>query len=123
MVSTRDGTGTEYTIPVATVSEANRRDHWRTKAKRARLQRWDAYHVTRLHHRPLTSPCVVHLTRVSARFLDCDNLAGAMKAVRDGIADALGIDDRDPRCRWEYAQVKRAKTNCVRVVITTEPAA
>jgi len=27
-----------------------------------------------------------------------------MKHPRDAIAEALGIDDRDPRVLWEYAQ-------------------
>jgi len=26
--------------------------------------------------------------------------------LRDGVADYLGIDDRDPRVVWEYAQAK-----------------
>jgi hypothetical protein len=29
-----------------------------------------------------------------------------MKGIRDGVADAYGIPDNDPRIRWEYAQEK-----------------
>jgi hypothetical protein len=36
--------------------------------------------------------------------LDSDNLPVSMKHVRDGIADAMGVDDRDERVTWEYAQ-------------------
>jgi len=43
---------------------------------------------------------VALLVRESMRALDGDNLAGALKAVRDGVADALGIDDRNPRVTW-----------------------
>jgi hypothetical protein len=49
---------------------------------------------------------VVTITRVSPRLLDDDNLRGALKAVRDGIADALGVDDRDERVRWRYRQIR-----------------
>lgn len=38
--------------------------------------------------------------------LDDDNLAGSAKSLRDGIADRLQIDDRDPRVQWKYAQRK-----------------
>ena len=48
--------------------------------------------------------CVVTITRIAPRALDDDNLAASAKHVRDGIADAMGLDDRDPRVRWRYAQ-------------------
>lgn len=47
---------------------------------------------------------VVKLTRVAPRELDCDNLRGALKGCRDGVADWLCINDRDRRVRWEYDQ-------------------
>lgn len=43
---------------------------------------------------------VVRLVRVAPRQLDSDNAASAAKSVRDGVADALGVDDRDPRVVW-----------------------
>ena len=43
---------------------------------------------------------VVRITRVSPRRLDGDNATAAAKSVRDGVADALGVDDRDPRVEW-----------------------
>ncbi len=52
-------------------------------------------------------PATITLTRLAPRILDCDNLRGALKAVRDGIADWLGVDDGDPRLTWEYGQEKR----------------
>ena len=51
-----------------------------------------------------TLPAVVTLTRYSAGTLDDDNLRGALKAVRDGIADALGVPDNDPRIYFAYGQ-------------------
>jgi len=47
---------------------------------------------------------VVRLVRRAPRRLDGDNLAGALKSVRDGVADALGVDDRNPRVRWVVDQ-------------------
>lgn len=87
-------------LPILTVSEANRRDHWRVRAKRAKSQRRTAAVLVPA----FGLPCVVTLTRVASRALDDDNLRGAMKAVRDGIADRLGVDDRDARVAWQYAQ-------------------
>lgn len=46
----------------------------------------------------------VTLTRVSPRRLDGDNLASAFKAVRDGVADALGRNDGDSEIDWRYEQ-------------------
>ena len=38
--------------------------------------------------------------------LDSDNLASSLKAVRDGVADAMGVDDGCSRIQWCYAQRK-----------------
>lgn len=67
---------------------------------------------------PHPLPCVVRMTRVAPRSLDDDNLSSGFKALRDGIADRLGVKDNDPRVRWEYAQVRgRAKEYAARVMI------
>ena len=76
----------EFTVPVRTVSEANGRDHWRVKAKRTKQHRRWAAALCPRH----ALPCVVTMTRLSAGELDDDNLRSALKAVRDGIADAPG---------------------------------
>ena len=50
-------------------------------------------------------PCTVLLVRVApSNGLDSDNLQGALKACRDGVAEWLGVDDRDPRVAWRYDQ-------------------
>ena len=50
---------------------------------------------------------VCHVVRVAPRLLDQhDNLAASAKAVIDGIADGLGINDRDPRVEWVVSQEK-----------------
>lgn len=59
-------------------------------------------------------PCaIVRIVRVAPRQLDSDNAESAAKSVRDGIADALGVHDRDPRVVWLVDQ-ERGQA-CVRV--------
>lgn len=89
-------------LPLRTVSEMNVRTHWATRAKRTKTARRTAAALC-----PAASlPCAVYLTRYSAGTLDDDNLRSALKAVRDGIADKLGVPDNDPRVEWHYEQAK-----------------
>ena len=80
--------------------------HWSTRFRWARTQKAIAYWMTKAQCvRPKTWPLVVTLTRIapSAIRLDDDNLRGALKSVRDGIAAALGVDDGDTKkIIWEY---------------------
>ena len=102
------------TLPIHTVSEANRRDHWRVRAKRARLHRKTAAALVPR----FALPCIVTLTRVGVRVLDSDNLQGALKHARDGVADRLGVPVNDPRIEWRYGQAKGAPA----VLVTLEAA-
>lgn len=90
------------------VSEANGREHWRKVAARKRAHRAMARLVLQMHARPMgeADQFTITLTRVAPRKLDDDNLASGFKAVRDGVADWLGIDDGSPRIKWQYAQHK-----------------
>ena len=55
-------------------------------------------------------PCTVTLRRCGKRDLDDDNLTGALKYVRDAIAEYLipglapGRADNDRRIAWKYDQ-------------------
>lgn len=104
-------------LPIHTVSEANMRGHWTVRARRAKDQRRAAALLVgaSVSGRTMSEPVsVVTLTRVygstrgllnrAARKLDDDNLRCALKAVRDGAADALGINDGDERIAWRYRQ-------------------
>lgn len=92
----------QVSLPVRTVSEMNVRTHWAKRAARMREHRKIAYLMV-----PRVSlPCVVTLRRVSAGELDDDNVRSALKGVRDGIADRLGVKDNDPRVEWVYEQEK-----------------
>lgn len=90
-------------LPLRIESEANGREHWGAKAGRVKRQR-DQMALMIPKHRLPGLPCTVTLTRIAPRHLDGDNLQSGFKAVRDGIADRLGIKDNDPRVTWLYAQ-------------------
>ena len=49
---------------------------------------------------------VVSITGYRRRFLDDDNFRGGLKALRDQIADYIGLDDSEKFVRWKYYQVK-----------------
>lgn len=106
-------------------SAANLREHKFARARRVKRQRAAGYALTlsattrEERAALLVDGVVVTLTRQSPRALDDDNLASAFKAVRDGVADALDIDDRDPRVAWRTVQVRGP----VAVRIRLEPTA
>lgn len=103
-------------IPLKIESTLNKREHWATRAKRARAQRDEAHLYCRYRLELRRPPLLVTLTRIAPRSLDTDNLAGGFKSVRDGVADWLGINDNDPRVTWEYAQEKgKPKQYAVRI--------
>lgn len=96
----------------------NVREHWSVKAKRAKQNRGETYLQLRCAALSHAVPCAVTLIRVAPRPLDGDNLQAALKNCRDGVADFLKVDDRDPRVTWAYAQERgTAKFYGVRVEI------
>lgn len=109
------------TLPIRAESVANLREHWRAKHARAQLHRTTAWAALRAVSQPkvILGPIVVTITRIAPRSLDSDNLASSLKATRDGVADWLGIDDKDtPRLQWRYAQERgKPKTYQVRVEV------
>lgn len=109
-------------IPMALPSVANLREHWSKRARRTKQHRLAARLFLTAHLRVsgerVCPPCVVTFTRIAPRKLDDDNLASACKGTRDGIADALGIDDGDERVTWRYGQRKgKAKEYAIDVQI------
>lgn len=93
-------------LPVKTVNESNgAHGHWAATAKRRKQNRGLAKRLCPVVALPVT----VLMTRYSAGTLDDDGLRSALKSVRDGIADRLGIADNDPRIKFEYAQAKCAR--------------
>lgn len=95
-----------FDAPIKVISEANCRDHWAVKSKRRQKQQQDitAMMMNALGGRKVELPCVVRLTRVGPKKLDDDNWANGAKGIRDAIARKLGVDDGDPRIKFEYEQ-------------------
>lgn len=93
----------------------NVREHWAQRSKRVKAER-EATAWALLGKDKPALPLAVQLTRVGpSNGLDDDNLAGALKGVRDEIAAWLGVDDRDRiRVRYLYEQ-ERARDWGVRV--------
>ena len=104
-------------VPIRTVSGLNVREHWRVRSKRVKAER-SAVAWAMSCTDPMAVPCVVTLTREGKGQLDSDNLQGSQKAVRDAVADWLGVNDADPRIEWRYAQV-RAKDYAVLITVET----
>ncbi len=78
----------------------NRPIHWGAKYRITKAARSDAYHVTWIAARPTgyVAPEGVIFLRITAtppikRRRDDDNLIAQLKSARDGIADALKIND------------------------------
>jgi hypothetical protein len=61
---------------------------------------------------PAGTSCRVTITRLSPGTLDDDALPASAKHVRDGVADWLGVDDRDPHVEWRYAQQTAPPRSC-----------
>lgn len=111
---------TTILLPIKTVSTLNAREHWSKRARRAKDQRRATFLTVAREARATPLPVVVTLERLApSNGLDGDNLQGAMKSVRDGIADCYGVDDRDERIEWRYSQRKAREYG---VSITIAPA-
>lgn len=107
-------------LPIRTESEANVRECWQSKHRRAKNQRGIARMMLVASCRGISRSARIYvtLTRIGVRKLDSDNLARSFKAVRDGIADAIGIDDGSDRIGFHYRQERgRPKEYAVRVEI------
>lgn len=74
------------------------------------------------HARAIGLPARVLVTRVAPRKLDAwDGLGAALKGIIDGVADAFGVRDDDPRLRIEVSQ-QRGEPREYGVLITIESA-
>ena len=77
----------------------NGRSHWATKAREAKKLRKEAAWATKAASvRVGNSPIPVHITVCPKRTgpaPDADNCVAAAKHALDGIADALGVNDRN----------------------------
>jgi hypothetical protein len=103
------------------VSRANAREHWRKSAARTEQERQRlggalATATERLPKLKAGECARVLVTRIGPRTLDDDNLQGSGKAVRDAIAEWLGVDDGD-RTRFVCRVAQERGPYAVRVEI------
>lgn len=106
----------EFQVPLKTVSELNKREHWLAAHKRHKNQKMIVTAYLRKYANLGPVPFVsakVTLTRISPRILDShDNLPASLKYIVDAIAEylvpgkATGRADDDIRILWEYQQEK-----------------
>ena len=102
-----DPTAFPVLVPVRTVSEANAHEHWRARKQRASEQHSIVASALRTVERPAL-PCTIRLTRIGPGRMDSDNAVGALKHVRDAIAQWLGVDDGPGGpVTWDYGTQER----------------
>jgi len=85
----------DYTSPPLT---ANQRMHWREKAKITAKVRAVTYILARAHQIPPLGKCWVGLTWFVTDGIrrDADNVVPTLKAMCDGLVDALVVADDTP---------------------------
>lgn len=97
-----------FIVPVRTKNESNsgQGHHWKITQRKRKAVRGKTLLCARAALMPPPKPpLVVMMTRFSAGELDDDGLRSALKSVRDGIADWLGVDDkRADLVRYGYGQ-------------------
>ena len=79
------------------VLNPNQRPHWAVKAKAAKAAKQDAFYATKEAAPVINKDKKIHawiyFYPPNKRKRDDDNLLSAFKPYRDGIADALAVDD------------------------------
>ena len=100
----------KFSLPLKLVNSTNVREHWSKRARRAKEQRglakmFTANSWTMLQQIQHFGTYEVKITRIGKRLMDDDGVQASAKNVRDGIADALQVDDGDlGLIRFSYAQ-------------------
>lgn len=111
-------------LPLTLPPRSNARGKWAKHADTYAEQRRVGVLVGRAARRAspvvavLTWPLVVRIVREAPRQLDDDGAITAAKSLRDGIADAFGINDRSNLVAWLVDQEKaKAPTVLVEVYV------
>ncbi len=112
----KPGFAITFEAPIKLVSEANTHDGLKAELRRKAAVKRAMHQVLTSLPRVVILPCTVTMIRFGPKELDSDNLDNAFKAVRDMIAEWVGVDDADKRYTWRFAQ-KSGKAHKVRVTI------
>lgn len=97
-------------IPHKTTPLSNRaHQHWRKIHRIAQVDR-EVMRLCWMHAgRPVPPrwPCVIIFRRLSPGVLDSDNLPTCFKAMRDELAELIGLgNDAGPEVEWRYEQTR-----------------
>lgn len=115
-----------WELPLRTVSESNKSEHWTISSKRHRQQQWFIRILYGKEGSKIKLPCICTMIRLSSRLLDEeDNLRMAFKWIKDEIGACLlpdkvfsykkksgatatnkGHADSSPLITWKYGQEK-----------------
>lgn len=97
-----------FWLPLHLVAQVQSREHWRAIHARATRHKVTAWAIGMAELRRAGAPRApyrVKIVRIGPRRMDDDNVVGSAKAVRDGIAQLLGVDDGDRKAiRFTYGQ-------------------
>lgn len=123
--SAKVSSGNEVTLPwPPSILSPNSRAHWAAKSKAAKAYRNEGAWLTYKAGLVVDWPDIVHVWITfcppDKRHRDDDNLVAAFKSARDGIADALSINDKRFRMHpWLSDEV--VKGGAVRVRLSKGP--
>jgi hypothetical protein len=106
-----------FFVPTQTKNPLNNREHWRKVSRRAAEEK-ELTVIAAPKHTRVVLPCVVVMTRCSQRTMDShDGVRAALKHIADGVAEWVGVDDRESDVlRFQYEQERCPKgQNGVRI--------
>ena len=108
----------ETDLRVTNPMNSTRSKNWRPQAaERKRIREGTTARIMDEGEIPAL-PVTVQLHRMGKGLMDeWDGLPASLKPVVDGIADAYGLPDHDPRFTWLKPTQERAKTYGVRITI------
>ena len=114
-------------MPMTLRKWGNERGRWQSQAGTKKLNRQGAEMAVKASRRlaelrslAARGELAVAIVRRSNRLLDSDGVASACKHVRDGIADALGVNDGSDNVVWLTAQERASVASCLIVFARIE---
>lgn len=104
------------------VLSPNKRAHWAAKSKAAKAYRAECAWLTKAAGLRVDWDGFVHVWITfyppDRRHRDDDNLIAAFKSGRDGLADAIGVDDKRFRIHPYVSTSEYVKGGALRIVLT-----
>lgn len=101
-------TSFDLKVKISGLNKSSRYQHWGKQANLSKKHRTLAAIATsnQIVARNIKGSLkyVVTFTRFGKRKLDDDNLIGGLKHIRDGVSDALGVNDGSDRITFHYKQ-------------------